>query len=116
PAFDDADVGTESGSHDRRDQTTHAAAVAQRQDGAGARAERTPGARAEASQLPAAPDQRRGDAAAKPDGHVAVILDRDEHETRAALPVHTKSAECESAHDAPGYEHVDAGLRGAPAR
>jgi hypothetical protein len=64
--------------------------------------------RAESRQLLVAPDQRRSDAAAELDGHVAAVRDRNEDDPRVALPVDAKAAECEAAHDAPGHDHLDA--------
>jgi len=55
-----------------------------------------------------APDQQRSDAAAKLDGHIAAVHDRDEDEPRVMAPAHAKTAECEAAHDAPGHDHPDA--------
>ena len=64
-ALDDAKTGTEADAHDRRHRTTHVAAVAQHEDGAGAGEQRGSGAGTEARQLFAAPDQRRSDVAAE---------------------------------------------------
>lgn len=107
-ALDDAKTGTEPDLHDRSDETAHAAAIAQRQDSAGAGKERTSGRRAQASQLLAAPDQQRSYAAAKLNGHVAAVRDRDEHELRGMAPVDAKIAECEAMHDATGHDHPGA--------
>jgi hypothetical protein len=46
PALDDANSGTEPDRHDRSDKTAQRAAVAKRQDCAGAREQRTSGTRA----------------------------------------------------------------------
>jgi len=54
------------------------------------------------------PEQQRSDAAAEPDGHIAAVRDRDEHEPCIAPPVDAKTAECQAAHDAPGHDHPDA--------
>jgi hypothetical protein len=107
-ALDGASTGTEPDLHDRSDRTAHAAAVAQREEGAVAGEQRTLGTRTEARQRLTASDQQRSDATAKVHGHVAAVRDRDEHEPRIAPPLDTKTAECEAAQDAPGHDHPDA--------
>jgi hypothetical protein len=107
-ALDGASTGTEPDLHDRSDRTAHAAAVAQREEGAVAGEQRTLGTRTEARQRLTASDQQRSDAIAKVHGHVAAVRDRDEHEPRAARPVDAKSAQRKVSHDAPGHDHPDA--------
>ena len=106
--LDDANTGTEPDLHDRSDATAHAAAVAQRQGGAGSGEQCTSGTRAQARQLPAVPDQKRSYAAAELNGHVAAVRDRDEHDPRIMAPVDAKTSECEAAHDVTGHNHPHA--------
>jgi hypothetical protein len=107
-ALDDATTGTELDPYDRSDETVHAAAVPQCQDGAGSREQCVLSTGAEARQPLAMPDQRRSDVAAELDGHVASIRDGDQHIPRVAPAVDAKTAQCEAAHNAPRHYNSDA--------
>ena len=107
-ALDGATIGAEPDLHDRSDETAHAAAVAERHDGAPAGAQRRSGARAEARQLSPAPDEQGSDAAAELHGHVAAVRDRNEHEPGIATAMNAKTAQVDAAHDPPGHDHPDA--------